>query len=399
MRVNLRSGNIKIFLVLVAFAIVVGLLFYTQKVVEQLQAKEREVADLYAKSLEYIANEKTVAGDYSFIFDEIIRAIDFPIILTDPSNNPLPQYSKTVRNVPLDTTLSVAEQEKYLRKYIAKMDATYPPVKVTFQDSIVLQYVHYSESYLITELRWLPYIEIAIAGLFMLMGYIGFSYIKRSEQSSIWVGLAKETAHQLGTPLSSLLGWVELMKMHSTGNQKLEATAAEMELDLQRLNKIAARFSKIGSKPDLREENLNDLINSVIKYFEKRIPQTGKRISLSLNAMTTYTARINRELFEWVLENLVKNALDAIEGPQGSINFVVSQKDGAVYIDVSDTGKGIEAKHRKEVFRPGYSTKQRGWGLGLSLSRRIVEDYHRGKLSLRESSPRHGTTFRIKLLK
>jgi K+-sensing histidine kinase KdpD len=399
MRVNLRSGNIKIFLVLVAFGIVIGLLFYTQKVVEQLQAKEREVADLYAKSLEYIANEKTVAGDYSFIFNEIIRAIDFPIILTDPSNNPLPQYSKTVRNVPLDTTLSVAEQEKYLRKYIAKMDAKYPPVKVTFQDSIVLQYVHYDESYLITELRWLPYIEIAIAGLFMLMGYIGFSYIKRSEQSSIWVGLAKETAHQLGTPLSSLLGWVELMKMHSTGNQKLEATAAEMELDLQRLNKIAARFSKIGSKPDLREENLNDLINSVIKYFEKRIPQTGKHISLSLNAMTTYTARINRELFEWVLENLVKNALDAIEGPQGRINFVISQKNSAVYIDVSDTGKGIEAKHRQEVFRPGYSTKQRGWGLGLSLSRRIVEDYHRGKLSLRESSSRRGTTFRIKLLK
>jgi signal transduction histidine kinase len=399
MRVNFRSGNIKIFLVLVAFAIVVGLLFYTQKVVEQLQEKEREVADLYAKSLEDSATEKTVAGDYSFIFDEIIRAIDFPIILTDPSNNPLPQYSKTVRNVPLDTTLSVAEQEKYLRKYIAKMDARYPPVKVTFQDSIVLQYVHYDESYLITELRWLPYIEIAIAGLFMLMGYIGFSYIKRSEQSSIWVGLAKETAHQLGTPLSSLLGWVELMKMHSSGNQKLEATAAEMELDLQRLNKIAARFSKIGSKPDLREENLNDLINSVIKYFEKRIPRTGKRISLSLNATATYTARINRELFEWVLENLVKNALDAIEDPQGGINFVVFDKDGAVYIDVSDTGKGIETKHRKEVFRPGYSTKQRGWGLGLSLSRRIVEDYHRGKLSLRESSPRHGTTFRIKLLK
>src|SRR3972149_242935 len=226
MKVNLRSGNIKIFLVVVACAIVIGTLLYTQKVVQQLQAREREVADLYAKSLEYVANEKTSGGDYSFIFNEIIRAIDFPIILTDPLNNPLPQYSKTVRNVPLDTTRPMAEQEKFLRKLIAKMDATYPPIKVTFQDTILLQYVHYDESYLITELRWLPYIELGIAGLFVLMGYIGFSYIKRSEQSNIWVGLAKETAHQLGTPLSSMMGWTELIKMHSSGNPKLEATAA-----------------------------------------------------------------------------------------------------------------------------------------------------------------------------
>jgi signal transduction histidine kinase len=367
--------------------------------VGQLQAREREVADLYAKSLEYIANEKTSVGDYSFIFNEIIRAIDFPIILTNPSNNPLPPYLKNLRNVPLDTTRPIAEQEKYLRNLIARMDATYPPIKVTFQDSIILSYVHYDESYLITELRWLPYIEIGIAGLFILMGYIGFSYIKRSEQSSIWVGLAKETAHQLGTPLSSMMGWVELMRMQSSDNPKLEATAAEMEHDLQRLNKIAARFSKIGSRPDLRDENLDDVIHGVIKYFEKRIPQTGKRISLSLDATGIHTAKINRELFEWVLENLVKNALDAIEDSHGGITFTMFEKGNSLYLDVSDTGKGVEAKHRKDIFRPGYSTKQRGWGLGLSLSRRIIEDYHRGKLSLKESTPRKGTTFRIRLLK
>jgi len=399
MKVSLQSGNIKISLVLVACAIVIGMLLYTQKVVEQLQAREREVADLYAKSLEYIANEKTLVGDYSFIFNEIIRAIDFPIILTDPSNNPLPQYLKNIRNVPLDTTRPIADQEMYLRNLIARMDATFPPIKVTFQDSVILQYVHYDESYLITELRWLPYIEIGIAGLFVLMGYIGFSYIKRSEQSSIWVGLAKETAHQLGTPLSSMMGWVELMKLQSGDKPKLEATAAEMEHDLQRLNKIAARFSKIGSKPDLREEDLTDVINSVMKYFEKRIPQTGKRISLSLEAPGAHTAKINRELFEWVLENLVKNALDAIEDSQGEITFAISEKGNSLFLDVSDTGKGVEAKHRKDIFRPGYSTKQRGWGLGLSLSKRIIEDYHRGKLSLKESTPHKGTTFRIRLLK
>lgn len=398
MKLNLRSGNIKIVLLIIACAIVIGTLLYTQRVVDKLQNREREVADLYAKSLEYIANEKSSGGDYSFIFNEIIRAIDFPIILTDPANNPIPQYSKTARNVPLDTTLPRADQERILRALIAKMDATYPPIKVTFQDT-VLQYVHYDESYLITQLRWLPYIELGIAGLFILLGYIGFSHIKRSEQSNIWVGLAKETAHQLGTPLSSMMGWIELIKMHSSGNPKLEATASEMEQDLKRLNKIVARFSKIGSKPDLREENLNDVIGSVIKYFEKRIPQTGKHISLSLEASKVHTAKINRELFEWVLENLVKNALDAIEDGAGIISFAISEREKALYIDVSDTGKGIEPKRRKDIFRPGYSTKQRGWGLGLSLSKRIIENYHSGKLSLKESTPRRGTTFRIKLQK
>lgn len=398
MKFDLRSGNIKIFLLIIACAIVIGTLLYTQRVVEKLQNREREVADLYAKSLEYIANEKSSGSDYSFIFNEIIRAIDFPIILTDPSNNPLVPYSKTARNVLLDTTLSRADQERILRALIAKMDATYSPIKVTFQDT-VLSYVHYDESYLITQLRWLPYIEIGIAGLFILLGYIGFSHIKRSEQSNIWVGLAKETAHQLGTPLSSMMGWVELMKMHSSGNPKLEATASEMEQDLKRLNKIVARFSKIGSKPDLREENLNDVISGVIKYFEKRIPQTGKYISLSLDASKVHTAKINRELFEWVLENLVKNALDAIEDGAGIISFAISEREKALYIDVSDTGKGIEPKRRKDIFRPGYSTKQRGWGLGLSLSKRIIENYHSGKLSLKESILRKGTTFRIKLQK
>ena len=399
MKVNPRSGNIKILLVIIACAIVVGTLLYTQKVVKKLEKKQREVAGLYAKSLEYIANEKTSLGDYSFIFEEVIRAIDFPIIQTDPLNNPLEPYVLNIRNVPLDTTVTKDEQERFLRTLIAEMDTKYSPIKVAVQDTIILSYVHYDESYLITELRWLPYIEISIAALFILIGYIGFSYIKRSEQSNIWVGLAKEAAHQLGTPLSSMMGWTELMKIHTDGNPKLERTVTEMQQDLERLNKIVGRFSKIGSKPDLQEENLNEVIGSVIRYFEKRIPQTGKQITLSLAAEKTYYARINRELFEWVLENMVKNGLDAIEDGNGKICLAIFEKENAIYIDIGDTGKGIEVKNRKEIFRPGYSTKQRGWGLGLSLSKRIIEDYHRGKLTLKESAPRKGSTFRIKLAK
>jgi K+-sensing histidine kinase KdpD len=399
MKTNPRSGNLKILLVVIACVIVGAVLLYTQNVVKNLEKKQREVAGLYAKSLEYIANEKTSLGDYSFIFEEVIRAIDFPIIQTDPLNNPLEPYLLNIRNVSLDTTATKVEQEHYLRNLIGAMDAKYTPIKVTVQDTIVLSYVHYDESYLITQLRWLPYIEIGIAALFILIGYIGFSYIKRSEQSNIWVGLAKEAAHQLGTPLSSMMGWTELMKSHTDGNPKLERTVSEMQQDLDRLNKIVARFSKIGSKPDLREENLNEVIESVIRYFEKRIPQTGKHITLSLAAEKTYYAKINRELFEWVLENMVKNGLDAIEDGEGRIFFTIFEKENAIYIDIGDTGKGIEGKNRKEIFRPGFSTKQRGWGLGLSLSRRIIVDYHRGKLTLKESAPRKGTTFRIKLAK
>ncbi len=399
MKIDLRSGNIKIFLVVLACLLAIGTLWYTQKVVRRLQAKEREVAHLYAKSLEYIVKEGAAPGEYGFVFNELIRAIDFPVILTDVQNNPLSEYSKNIRNIPLDTTQSKDEQARYLRRLIAKMDAKYPPIKVTYQDTIVLNYLHYDESHLITELRYLPYIQIGVAALFILMGYIGFSYIRRSEQSSIWVGLAKETAHQLGTPLSSMMGWAELMKMHGRSDPRIQTTVAEMEQDLERLNKIAARFSKIGSKPDLHEENLNDVVLDVLRYFEKRIPQTGKRISLCFDAAKAYTARINRQLFEWVLENLVKNALDAIEENEGKISFTISERGDFLLLDVADTGKGIEPRNRKNVFRPGYSTKQRGWGLGLSLSKRIIEDYHHGKLVLKESAPRKGTTFRIKLAK
>jgi hypothetical protein len=278
------------------------------------------------------------------------------------------------------------------------MDGHNPRIKVEAGEGVVLSYVHYGESKLITRLRLLPYVELAVVALFILIGYISFSYIKRSEQSSIWVGMARETAHQLGTPISSMMGWVELLR-HQTGNAdaKVVETLHDMDNDLQRLQKIANRFSRIGSKPDLKEENLVEVIEKVIQYFQRRIPQTGKRVQISLEYKSPVTAKINGELFEWVIENLIKNALDAIETGTGKITIILSERPGHVYIDVTDTGKGIDMPYRKEVFRPGFSTKQRGWGLGLSLSQRIIESYHSGKLILRDSRPGAGTTFRIKL--
>lgn len=391
------GNNFKIFLLIVASAIVVGILVYSQRITDRLLVKQREVLDLYVKSIEYVASNKPGTGDISFIFDEVIRTIDFPMVLTDGKNNPIPPYNANARNVKLDSTALSKAQEEYLREVIANLDNENPPVRVTIEDSLVLNYVHYGESDLIRQLRWIPVIEISLAGIFIFIAYIGFSYIKRSEQSNIWVGMAKETAHQLGTPLSSIMGWMEFLKDDAGDNQRLRESIDEMNNDIERLNKVTARFSKIGSTPDLKEENLTEVIEGVINYISRRISKATKTVDLVIETPGRFPAMINRELFEWVIENLMKNALDAMEGLTGKISFTISQSGRLTTIDVTDTGKGIDPKFHKEVFRPGYSTKKRGWGLGLSLSKRIIEDYHKGKLYVKHSAVGAGATFRIRL--
>jgi signal transduction histidine kinase len=378
------AGKLKILLLVLASLFVIGMLLYSSRITDALLERERKVVALYARSLEFIAANNTEAGDVSFAF-EVIQAIDFPIILTDPDNNRL--YAK---NLDTDTSsLPESQRTPFFQKTIAEMDS------ILANDSLVINIVHYGESSIIRQLRWLPVSELSIAFIIVIIAYIGFSYIKRSEQSSIWVGMAKETAHQLGTPLSSLMGWLERLKSAIPVTPAQMDTLHEMERDVERLNKVAARFSKIGSKPDLKEEN----VTPVIQYISRRLPRSGKRVELLLETPGEYRARINKELFEWVVENLTKNALDAMEEPAGKISFAIAQAGTKLTIDVTDTGKGIDPKYHKEIFRPGYSTKKRGWGLGLSLSKRIIEDYHRGKLFVKSSMPGEGTTFRIRLNK
>lgn len=400
-----RSANIKLILLVIAVVIVVATLLYTRYLVEQLLRREHDVADLYAKSLQFIANSRSDQADYSFIFDEVIRSIDFPMILSDSDDQPMEPFYTNARNVELDSTMSRARQREYLEQIIAELDRQNGPINVVIginrQDSLI-QHLHYGESRLVTKLRWLPYAEIAVAGMFIILGYIGFSYIKRSEQSNIWVGMSKETAHQLGTPLSSLMGWVELLKGLAAGDPKMMGTIIEMENDLSRLQIVTERFSKIGAKPSLKEENVNEVITSVIRYYQRRLPSKygdGKTFDISITSTQQPTVRINRELFGWVIENLIKNGIDAMENRPGKISFSIEEKTDAVYIDVKDTGKGIDLKSKQDIFRPGYSTKQRGWGLGLSLSKRIIETYHQGKIFVKESKVGKGTTFRIKLTK
>jgi len=387
------SNKIKIFLLVTASALVAAMLLFSQHVTERLLANQREAVRLYARSLEYIATAQSETSDFTFVFNEVIRTIDFPIILTDPLNQPI--YWKNLLIDSLDLAeMTDEERERFFAETLEVMDGQYAPLRIALNDTIVLNYVHYGESLLIQQLRWLPYVEIGLATVFILIAYIGFSYIKRSEQSNIWVGMAKETAHQLGTPLSSIMGWMDIVKSEAPN---LGETLEEMENDIERLNKVTARFSKIGSRPDLKPENLDEVVAGVILYMSKRLPKTGRKVELVIDTPGNFPARVNRELFEWVVENLTKNALDAIEGPGGRISFSFFAERGRVMLDVKDTGKGIDPKYQKEVFRPGYTTKKRGWGLGLSLSKRIIEDYHRGKLSVKESIPGAGTTFRIRL--
>ncbi len=387
-----KTGNIKIILLVFASVSVIALLLYSQRLTDQLLAREREIVALYARSLEYVANNDPAAGDLSFAF-EVIRTIDFPIVQTDARNR-----AEAWKNIDVDTAAMSAEQEEeFFRLLLAEMDAQNKPIRAAINDTLVLNYLHYGESELIRQLRWLPVSELAIAAIFILIAYVGFSYIKRSEQSNIWVGMAKETAHQLGTPLSSLMGWTERLRVDAAGAPRISETVGEMEHDIHRLNKVAARFSKIGSTPSLKEENLPEVIEGVIQYIAKRIPRSGKKVDLLIETPGLFSARINRELFEWVIENLMKNALDAMEGNAGKISFALSHVSGKTMIDVTDTGKGIDPKLHKEIFRPGYSTKKRGWGLGLTLAKRIIEDYHRGKLYVKQSTPGAGTTFRIRL--
>jgi signal transduction histidine kinase len=393
------SVNIKIILLIIALLIAGGTLLYTQNLVNKLQKKEREIVELYAKGIEYVANSSNPNEDITFLFDNIIKPIDFPLVLTD-ANNYINIYNRTdIRNIEIDSTLTDEELENFINEKVKEMDETHTPIEVTYADSIILTKIHYGDSEHIKQLRYYPYVQILIAALFIVLGYVGFSNIKRSEQSNIWVGMAKETAHQFGTPISSLMGWLEMLKINYKDPDKVLDVTEEISNDVEKLNKITYRFSKIGAKPELSKTNVVEELKKVTAYFERRLPQTGKSVELKIEGDENACAEINPELFEWVIENLIKNALDAIEERSGIITMQVQELRNTIEIGVSDSGKGIDINRRKDVFRPGYSTKKRGWGLGLSLSKRIIDGYHGGKIFVKSSAPGEGTTFKILLKK
>jgi signal transduction histidine kinase len=288
------------------------------------------------------------------------------------------------------------EQEKLkdsatIAKTIASLKYENPRIEVSFGESNN-GYIYYAESTLLKQLRFYPWVQLIIILLFLMVSYFLFSTFRKAEQNQVWAGMAKETAHQLGTPLSSLMAWLEIIKADGVP----ESSINEMNKDIQRLNTITDRFSKIGSKVKTTEENVFTEVDKSLDYLRSRV---SKQVDLSVSGSKNAIAPINKSLFEWVIENITKNAIDAIQGKKGSIQFLVSEDDKKVILDIIDSGKGIPSSNFKSIFNPGFSTKERGWGLGLSLVKRIVEEQLKGKIYVLSSKIDQGTTFRITLKK
>ncbi|MCB0844730.1 MAG: hypothetical protein KDE26_15860, partial [Bacteroidetes bacterium] len=302
-------------------------------------------------------------------------------------------------NLSLNESLSEEERDALVEAKLEQLGEENPPIKIEFFGGQFV-YIYYGHSMLVKQLRWFPFIQILLAFVFLGVVFGGFAVAKRNEQNRVWVGLAKETAHQLGTPVSSLMAWIELLKIKNESRPEDQELINEMERDVMRLENIAERFSKIGSKPELIEVRLKEVLDRSAQYIKKRMTKRGSiQLIVNNNLPPENTLKINPQLFDWVIENLLKNALDAIKSKEGQLVIDAGEKGQYYYIDVSDTGKGIPKGHFNKVFEPGFTTKKRGWGLGLSLTKRIVENYHKGKIFVKSSELDKGTTFRILLPK
>jgi signal transduction histidine kinase len=414
-------------IILIAFIFI----YYTQNVIEKIKQDSTRVLTAYAKLWQMAASESAMGPEIDVIFEEIIRKSDFPIVVTDANGEP--QAWRDV-NVSWDDTTYASRQK--LKKIVEGMDKHKEPIPIYVgEEKRIINYLHYGDSRLITRLKLMPLVEVGVLFLFILVGFITFRNIKRSEQRSIWVGMAKETAHQLGTPLSSLLGWLELLKTKceavsaeggfASGGQRefspffqapskaspkesesrkveeikfeLDEMIKGMQGDIKRLEKIATRFGQIGSIPELKSTDLNKVVSETVAYFKQRLPHAGSGVVIKESLENLVPVRVNAELMNWVIENLLKNSLEAVDSKQGIIEVFtkLDQEKKNILIEVCDNGRGILSREQKKIFKPGYTTKKRGWGLGLSLAKRIVEEYHLGRIFLKESIPHQKTTFLV----
>jgi two-component system, sporulation sensor kinase D len=389
---------------LLFFAVIIAgsSLLYTNYLVKNIARSERTRAQVWAQTMKQVLN--TVDEDHlNYVF--LVRdSLSVPAIVTDESGEIKTtrglDSTKTFIEMPPDTVQQKDPKAKkdptydpkYFDDQLAIMKAQHEPIKISipgFGGSYWM--VYYKDSLLLTQLKVFPYVQLSIIAVFLLVAYSAFNSSRKSEQNQVWVGLAKETAHQLGTPISSLLAWTELLKDKFDAED--DPLIAEMANDIKRLEVVADRFSKIGSQPVLEQHSLYEVVKDFVDYFRVRVTD---KISFEVEGDRYLTAGINVPLFDWVIENLLKNAVNAIEG-KGSIKVDIgaNKTRNQVFIDVTDTGKGIPRSKFATVFRPGYTTRKRGWGLGLSLTKRMVENYHRGQIFVKDSEVGKGTTFRI----
>jgi len=421
----LPSNRIKIILVTLLVLLAGASFVYNQFLLNRIMEQERASIELWAKAFEFnnlpihekksrdlfmIASElqaypelpdslsrkiltvESAESQVDFVFSNIIQPdlFQIPVILVDESG-----FVVLHRNLEEVDFASDFTRDEFVEKYHAYNE----PISLYFGEGSDLrqQYAYYGESPTLQLLRYFPYVQFGILGLLLAIGYTTYRSITRSEQSNLWVGMAKEAAHQLGTPLSSMYGWLQLLKDKNEEDEEALSIVYEVENDVTRLKGIAERFNKIGSKPELRKHSLEPIIDDVIAYMEKRLPQFGKHIEVRKSIKTNARIELNPELFQWAIENLIKNSMDALRGTRGNafVSISVSQDTNQILIDVEDSGSGIDRKSLNEIFKPGFSTKKRGWGLGLSLTKRIIEDYHNGKIFVLSSEINKGTTIRV----
>ena len=384
MQLTDRIRQVKIVLVAAATVICAASLIWSHILVRDLQQEERVRMEVWAEAMRSLdqADEQT---DLSLVLTVINGNNTIPVVVLDQSGE-----VQTYRNIRLDAR-TAADSLAQLKAQAQAMKADDKIVRIDLGDADFME-ICYDESIMLKRLAAYPYIQLGIVLVFAIVAVFALLSSKRAEQNKVWVGLSKETAHQLGTPISSLMAWTEVLKETHPDDELLP----EMDKDVRRLQMIAERFSKIGSLPELSPENLNEVIHRVADYIARR---AGNKIKITtlLPEQPIY-ANMSAPLFEWVVENLCKNAIDAMEG-EGSITITALEESGRYVVEVQDTGKGIAKNHFRSVFQPGFTTKRRGWGLGLSLAKRIVEEYHRGRIFVKQSELGHGTTFRIELRK
>ena len=365
-------------------------LYFTDGLVSKLEEREKQQIELYAETIRYVMTSDDNA-DINFFFERIKKINEnntIPVIWKDGSG-----HLNSI-NIPMNESLPTEAKQEILKLKLQEIILeNNKPIEMDM--GFQKEYIYYGNSKLLKLLRYYPLSQLTVVLIIGFLGYIFFSYSRRAEQNKVWVGLAKETAHQLGTPLSSLTAWVEILRNEPHINPDI---VTELGKDIQRLETITTRFSNIGSTPILKQEDLLELITSFLNYLNIRI-STKEHIDIQSSLAPNQVANVNKYLFEWVIENICKNAVDAMSGT-GNILIQLSEgKNSQLIIDISDSGKGISPKNTSKVFSPGFSTKKRGWGLGLTLAKRIVENYHEGKLNLKSTEVNKGSTFRISLPK
>lgn len=372
----------KMLLFLLAVVIGIGSLLYTNRLVETLSQEEKKKVQLWAEATSLLAQDVSAGQDLSLYLTEVIQNNStVPVILIDNEGKMISRNLDSLK----------IKRAGYLEKQLQIMKEQNRPIQVSLNNG-QQNFIYFKESTILTKLTWYPYIQLGLIIILIMVAYFAFSSSRHAEQNQVWLGLSKETAHQLGTPASSLSAWVEVLKYHV----KDQAIINELEKDVNRLKIITDRFSKIGSMPKLGPVNLRLVLENVIDYIKNRSSYRSK-ILLSLSN-DNIIIPINISLFEWVIENLLKNSLDAMQG-EGTLSIKVNEHKNEVFIDITDSGKGIPKKLFKTIFKPGYTTKSRGWGLGLSLAKRIIEMYHKGKIYVLHSELEKGTTIRIAMKK